>query len=1107
MALDRNTLNNRYRYKGLRTQQQQNPEGQQIVDNLVNNFDFYAQFVVEGGDTTQYKEENNNIRQREIDGVTKARGETREVFVYEHKGTGIPNSNDGAGEVYIVAHGWNPGFTDFLDIANHVKTAKPAATVLVIDWMQAAETRNTNPGLNSSAPNFKAVTWIGAIAQGFKAKLQEDFSPSSINFIGHSFGTFVSSETAGLLGKVNTITALDPASRTGTGGYELYPSRYDLYPNISDRQGPRNFKEVSNYSRAYVGSRSFAGNQSLAATAHESFQMDFGFNPFRRPGSEHGWVVQTAKTFINPNHARKLAENPFSSEQEKPILFSLDDNQIHSQFAPDVPGLKGKNLLTQENYVHQGVMVVNPENEVQFLVAAKTDLTGTLVFGTNQDDDLSKSINTSQDLLLKIGNNTYYADEGNDVVTSGQGDDILYGGEGNDTLNGYFGNDFLSGDEGDDSLDGSVGDDFLSGGEGNDSLYGSVGDDDLVGDEGDDNLYGSFGNDKLAGDEGDDSLDGGTGTDIAYFSDIFENYDYSISKNLNPFIGDTITFAHTRGTQTDGTDTLKGMDFAKFIGADPVPLPLEDGSFDSNQRTILGNNGNSIYAFLGSSIYMYDRDANYKISLSSSPQNLQYNFAYIIDVSGSMGGTPLQEAKSAYNSLTNSLINSGIADVSQFTVIPFSSSASQSGPLDATQAISNIQGLNAGGGTYFEDALDTAYQFFSGLPDGGTNIAYFLSDGQASDSFSSTASLLQSVADVQAYGIGSGVDTGQLITVDSDGNVSVLSNPSDLTAEFNNSDFSADSIAQINLLLDGAVVETIQSSQLIEDSLGLSFEGSIDNLDISLGAENLLTAEIFFTDGTPTSTVDFTIASGLEEATGDNPFDNILNGTAGDDTIRLGAIDLGINAGGGNDKVVGNDLDNVLDSGSGNDTVFGNDGNDTITTGSGQDRIDGGDGTDTVVYANQLFADSQLQKVGNVITVDNTDTLTNVEFIQFSDIRISTDNLQPVPIITVSDITIAEGNSSDTTATFTFNLSSSASEDVQLTYSTLDVTAIAGEDYIAKTGQVTIEKGESSGAITLEILGDTAIEDDEALFLALEVISGATGSRRCNNSDCWSQHS
>ncbi|MDJ0615779.1 MAG: VWA domain-containing protein, partial [Calothrix sp. MO_192.B10] len=354
---------------------------------------------------------------------------------------------------------------------------------------------------------------------------------------------------------------------------------------------------------------------------------------------------------------------------------------------------------------------------------------------------------------------------------------------------------------------------FLVGGEGADTVYGGFSDDILLGGEGNDNLVGeftetplnpspptfvNFGNDTLIGGPGDDTLDGGSHgkRDIAIFTDRFENYEVSRS-------GDIVTVNHIRGTQWDGKDTLINVEYASFDdsygNSKLVNLNLlEDGPTDTNRVSFLSNSGDTIYASLGSSTYMFDTDASYTINLSSSPQNFQYNFAYIIDVSGSMSGTPLAEAKNAYISLTNSLIDSGIADVSQFVVIPFNSSASASGLLDANQAISTIQGLSAGGGTSFQPALNTAYEFFSGLPDGGTNIAYFLSDGQSWGNFSSSASALQSLADVQAYGIGNGADITQLNIVDSN-NALALSNPSDLTAEFDNSEFSADNIAKINL--------------------------------------------------------------------------------------------------------------------------------------------------------------------------------------------------------------------------------------------------------------------------------------------------------------------
>lgn len=718
MTLDENILNSRYEYKGLETVlgEDRAQEGQQIVNTLIDNYDSYAQFIVEGGDTTQYNKKNDNIIQREINGVTKARGETREIFVYEHKGTGIPNSNDGAGEVYIVAHGWNPGFLDFLDIADLVKTAKPAAKVLVVDWMQASETEGKLPIPNGpQSPNYKAVTWIGPIADKLHSELTtKGVKGSSINFIGHSFGSFIASATAEEFGKVNTITALDPASalNTLTTDDYGYDYGYDLDLSKPGRQRPVDFNKVSNYSRAYVGSRSIAGNQLLATSAHESFAMGFGVAT-RTPGDEHGYVVQTFKKLIDPNETRKLAVNPFSSQPEKPYLLSLDDNQSHPEFREDIP------------FFHQGTMSVNAPNEVNFLVASKKT-GGVFVFATTEDDELSATIDiTSPESLFMLGNNTLFADKGNDKIVSGLGKDTIYGGEGNDTLDGSSGNDILYGEEGNDSLNGSRGNDFLDGGAGDDTLNGShgnnflperasddtlalnqsSGNDSLSGGKGNDSLNASLGNDSLSGGEGNDTLNGFRGKDIAFFSDKFENYDYSISEKIS---GDIITFTHTRGTQTDGTDKLKEIEFGQFSDA-IVPLPLEDGPEDTNQKTISGNNGNSIFASLTLPTFMFDRDADYKINLSSSPQNLQYNFAYIIDVSGSMDGTPLQSAKSAYTSLTNSLINSGVADVSQFKVIPFDDNVYPSAVIDANQAISTIQGLSSGGFTYFAPALYKQY--------------------------------------------------------------------------------------------------------------------------------------------------------------------------------------------------------------------------------------------------------------------------------------------------------------------------------------------------------------------------------------------------------------
>ena len=629
----------------------------------------------------------------------------------------------------------------------------------------------------------------------------------------------------------------------------------------------------------------------------------------------------------------------------------------------------------------------------------------------------------------------------------------------------------------------------------------------------DDVLEGLGGNDTLIGDEvstaffsGDDTLDGGAGddtlngrgsTDTAVFTDAFENYDYSLDNDTK-----IITFTHARGTQADGIDLLENVEFAQFSDH-TVPLPLEDGPEDTEQANIFDVNGQNLgVASLTLPTYMFDGDADYTVTLSSAEQGIQSNFAYIIDISASMAfdfgifnniigvNNKLTDAKTAYVSLTDFLINSGVAEVSQFAVIPFFGIATLNADLNATEAKTIVQGLvadsgfNPNSGTNFNAALEKAIEFFSRSNTNATNIAYFLSDGEVNrgGAFSSNAAQLQNLADVRAFGIGS-ADLGQLNIVDSN-NAILLNSSSDLEAEFSTSEFSRNEIAQINILLNGQTVDIIQPTQLEDSTLGLSYSGSINGLSVAADAENEVTAEVIFADfNRPATTVDFTVTSGQ----------GIGSGTAQDDLIRLGATDIEAEAGAGNDKVVGNNLSNTLNGGLGNDQIVGGGGSDRIIPGAGDDLIDGGDGVDTVVYFGTQTEVGPVQKVGDVITVgSNTDTLTNVEFIEFADTRLSTQTLEAVPILNVADITVSEGNAGTRLARFSFNLSSPADTEVQVSYQTVDGNATADSDYTPTSGQITIPIGRTSTTVDVEVQGDSKFESDEVFALSLSKLSGAT---------------
>lgn len=103
---------------------------------------------------------------------------------------------------------------------------------------------------------------------------------------------------------------------------------------------------------------------------------------------------------------------------------------------------------------------------------------------------------------------------GNDYLDGRDGDDILFGGAGNDVLHGGRGDDLLVGGDGDDEVYGHVGNDILFGGDGNDDLVGGDGDDILFGGAGNDSLMGSYGNNMLFGGSGADTILGGPGNDI-----------------------------------------------------------------------------------------------------------------------------------------------------------------------------------------------------------------------------------------------------------------------------------------------------------------------------------------------------------------------------------------------------------------------------------------------------------------------------------------------------------------------------------------------------------------------------------------------------------------
>lgn len=117
----------------------------------------------------------------------------------------------------------------------------------------------------------------------------------------------------------------------------------------------------------------------------------------------------------------------------------------------------------------------------------------------------------------------------------------------------------------------------------------------------------------------------------------------------------------------------------------------------------------------------------------------------------------------------------------------------------------------------------------------------------------------------------------------------------------------------------------------------------------------------------------------------------------------------------------------------------------------------------------------------------------------------------PPPTLSVSDVSLLEGNSGATAVVFTVSLSAPSGLWVGVTFASADGTAVHGMttrgldsptappppsdpryDYVGRLGGFDFAPGETSGTFTLWVYGDTYKEPDETFFVNLSSPSNAT---------------
>lgn len=122
---------------------------------------------------------------------------------------------------------------------------------------------------------------------------------------------------------------------------------------------------------------------------------------------------------------------------------------------------------------------------------------------------------------------------------------------------------------------------------------------------------------------------------------------------------------------------------------------------------------------------------------------------------------------------------------------------------------------------------------------------------------------------------------------------------------------------------------------------------------------------------------------------------------------------------------------------------------------------------------------------------------------------------KPAPItpieplsMSISSIAPFEGDAPTTTFSFKVNLSRATDQTVTVDYATVDGTAGAGADYVAKTGTLTFKPQTTEGVIEITVIGDTLKEADETFSVVLSkstnaTISTGTGVATIRNDDTY----
>ncbi len=105
-------------------------------------------------------------------------------------------------------------------------------------------------------------------------------------------------------------------------------------------------------------------------------------------------------------------------------------------------------------------------------------------------------------------------------------------------------------------------------------------------------------------------------------------------------------------------------------------------------------------------------------------------------------------------------------------------------------------------------------------------------------------------------------------------------------------------------------------------------------------------------------------------------------------------------------------------------------------------------------------------------------------------------NDDPLPSLSINDVTVLEGNAGTVNAVFTVSLSTASGQTVSVNYATADGTATQPADYTDASGTLIFSIGTTTQTIIVPVIGETVPEANETFFVNL---SGATNATIADN--------